>query len=130
MEAIPKVLPRRHPVTGERIVSDPARTTRKPERSRAYRSFVGAQPCCHCMAAPPSDPHHVSRGEQSGTGTKPSDYRTAPLCRPCHDEYHSVGELSFWGRDTQAELELVMARQLVAYFGLTVDVTLPSQEDA
>jgi hypothetical protein len=43
-----------------------------------------------CCRPAPSDPHHVGR---RGVGQKTDDYRTVPLCRRCHDEFHATGML-------------------------------------
>lgn len=52
-----------------------------------YLDFIRAMECLHCGNPPPSDPHHWHPTEK-GTGRKPSDCWTVPLCRACHQEYH------------------------------------------
>lgn len=58
----------------------------RPERDEAYLAFVRDNPCCACAAPGPSDPHHYG---PRGVGQKTDDYRTVPLCRRCHDEFHA-----------------------------------------
>jgi hypothetical protein len=111
-DGIPAIVPRRHPVTGQPM---PTRVHTRPERSEQYMAHVRAKACCHCVADAPSDPHHLGR---EGLGQKVHDYRCVPLCRKCHDEVERTGQLEFWGEDTRKELELVLARQLLNYFGL------------
>lgn len=43
----------------------------------------------------PSEAHHIRKGSNSGVGTKPSDYRTVPLCSAAHDEYHAIQHAAF-----------------------------------
>lgn len=65
-------------------------------RDAAYLSWVREQPCLICGVSP-CDPHHLNmQGKHSGgMGLKTSDYRTVPLCREHHSEYHSRGRASF-----------------------------------
>jgi len=44
--------------------------------------------CAHVRSGLP-------KGEQAGTGQKPHDTFTVPLCRSHHDEQHSLGEITF-----------------------------------
>lgn len=67
-------------------------------RSEEYLDHVRARPCCYCTAPGPSDPHHY-RGVK-GTGCKPSDLFTVPLCRRCHDNFHRNGKI---GASTRSE---------------------------
>ncbi len=60
----------------------------KMARSAAYLAFVRAEPCCVCSAPAPSDPHHFG---PRGVGQKTDDFRTVPLCRRCHDDFHACG---------------------------------------
>lgn len=42
------------------------------------------------------DPHHIRKGANSGTGTKPSDAgRLVPLSRTAHDEHDRIGHNAF-----------------------------------
>ena len=54
--------------------------------------------------------HHVRKGAHSGIGTKPTDFRTVPLCQTSHDEYHQIGHDTFckkYGLDLEAHLERI-----------------------
>ena len=52
------------------------------------RSLACAVPGCR---ARPCDAHHVRDGTGGGTGFKPGDDWTVPLCHRCHLELHQVG---------------------------------------
>ena len=57
----------------------------KKYRNKKYLEFIRSHPCIIC-GNPETDAHHIRRQEYgSGTGTKPHDYVTVPLCRYCHD---------------------------------------------
>lgn len=62
----------------------------------AYLDMIRQLPCCvpGCRRYP-SEPHHVRTAANSGTGMKPPDTETVPLCRVHHDEYHLQGGKSF-----------------------------------
>jgi hypothetical protein len=62
-----------------------------PDRSSAYLEFVRGHSCCVCTAPPRSDPHHFGPTEEKAMGRKVSDFRTVPMCRKHHDEFHSRG---------------------------------------
>jgi hypothetical protein len=66
----------------------PRPKTARPHRSPAYLAFVREHACCACGAEGPSDAHHFG---PRGLGEKTDDFRTAPLCRRCHDEWHARG---------------------------------------
>jgi len=62
-----------------------------PERSQTYLDFIRGKSCCSCGAVK-TEPHHwAPKGRGGGMGSKCSDYRTVPLCRKCHDYWHSTG---------------------------------------
>ena len=65
-------------------------------RSQAHCSFVRSHACCVCLDPAPIEVAHVRIGSGAGIGQKPDDWRTVSLCKPCHAEQHSVGEVSFW----------------------------------
>jgi hypothetical protein len=81
-----------------RIPRTIARSKTKPNlRSRvAHLAFVRQLPCVACGKAAPSDAAHVRTGTDGGTGIKPTDRYTVPLCAACHAKQHRVGELTFW----------------------------------
>ncbi|TKI02155.1 DUF968 domain-containing protein, partial [Martelella alba] len=80
-----------------------------PKRRRwtneAYTQWVKAQPCAGC-GQPADDPHHIIDHGFSGTGTKPHDLFTIPLCRQCHDEIHR--DRRAFEQKHGSQLELVM----------------------
>jgi hypothetical protein len=67
-------------------------------RSAEYLKFVGEHDCCGCGAPAPSDAHHWG-GSQKGMGLKIDDARTCPVCRRCHDCFHSTGRLPGFNKD-------------------------------
>ncbi len=80
---------------------------RRPrETLREHTKFVRSLPCCICGSRRQVEAAHVrspsaAHGKsESGTGAKPSDEWTVPLCRAHHqdasDAQHEVGERKFW----------------------------------
>lgn len=67
----------------------------RPHRDRKYLDSLRGEPCLLCGAVP-SDPAHIRYGSGAGTGRKPSDWFTVPLCNAHHREQHQVGEVTFW----------------------------------
>lgn len=55
-------------------------------RSARYMDYVREHSCCACSMPGPSDPHHAATG---GRGIKADDYTCIPLCRSCHNTWHS-----------------------------------------
>ena len=78
-----------------RAVSKPARRS-DSRRNRQHRDFVRSLPCVSCAASPRSQAAHIRCGTDGGTGLKPNDKWTVPLCHDCHQEQHRVGELAFF----------------------------------
>lgn len=65
----------------------------KPYRNAKHLVWVRSKPCVHCRSDVGVIAHHiigVSLGMR-GTGTKPSDGLTIPLCPRCHADVHSSG---------------------------------------
>ena len=63
----------------------------KPDRDSDYLKFIRSKSCCSCHSKQ-SEPHHwAPKGRGGRMGSKCSDYRTVPLCRKCHDYFHSTG---------------------------------------
>jgi hypothetical protein len=64
-------------------------------RSETYLDYVRAHECCSCWFHAPSEPHHCAPAGISpaitgkGTSQKAGDQWTIPLCRNCHDRWHS-----------------------------------------
>ena len=75
-----------------------------------HTDFIKSLHCVVCGATP-VDPHHVRvsmfntipdgcitvpDSERGGTGLKPADKWTVPVCRIHHDHIHAGGERIFW----------------------------------
>jgi hypothetical protein len=82
-----------------------------PARDGTYLEFIREHPCCACHSNKRSEPHHWSpKGRGGGMGAKCSDYRTVPLCRVCHDHFHSTGSLP--GESPESTREIFSLFQL------------------
>jgi hypothetical protein len=68
--------------------------------SRSHQDFIRSLPCLGCGRAPQSEQAHVRTGTDGGTGLRPSDRYSVPLCAPCHrtgpKAQHTIGEPAFW----------------------------------
>ena len=65
---------------------------RKALRDRVYLDYVRSFPCAWCRRGQPSEPHHfMERG--GGMGMKVDDHYTVPLCRECHQQWHTEGHV-------------------------------------
>lgn len=94
-----------------------------------YINEIRLKPCAFCFREGPSDPHHYGPG---GMGTKCSDYRTIPLCRAHHDEWHSTRKIApFDVERTKLELLKSQVTSLVEWIerlesrGALMDMTKP-----
>lgn len=56
-----------------------------------YQQWCRGRPCIVCRTPPPSEPMHVRRAGDSGTGYK-GPYATVPGCKKHHSEQHQHGE--------------------------------------
>jgi len=84
--------------------SEGQRTPR--EKDSAYLHWIRTLPCTACGKAGPSQAAHIRSGypepgwRPTGMAEKPSDWRTAPLCRDCHLDgpkaQHRHNERSWW----------------------------------
>lgn len=81
---------------------------RKPIRDAKHLKFVGGLPCLVCDSEP-TDAHHIRKGSDGGVGLKPSDSFTVPLCRAHHQDIHSKGEQTFFGKRLAAARHLSVA---------------------
>jgi len=70
-------------------------------KDERHLNYVRLLPCCICGAINVDAAHirtaslaHGKRG--LGMQEKASDIWTVPLCRPHHDEQHSMNEMEFW----------------------------------
>src|SRR5215475_15188167 len=81
-----------------RIARTIYQSVRKPNPRRAanHLKFIRELDCMVC-GSPWTQAAHVRAGTDGGTGMKPGDRYTVPLCMTCHEKQHRIGELSFWG---------------------------------
>lgn len=76
------------------------RPKRKRPRDLGHLDYIRGLSCCvpGCRTGLPVVPHHVRGNGNSGTGLKPLDRYTAPLCGGIgghHDELHRIGRHTF-----------------------------------
>lgn len=64
-------------------------------RCDKHRRWIASLSCTVCKR-PDVQCAHIRRGLKGGTGLKPSDVWTIPLCASCHNSQHVVGEKVFW----------------------------------
>jgi len=89
-DPFPKIMARRLPGSDERVAVAPSEpATRAP----AYLDFVRSFPCAQCQAAAPSEAHHWAPTGIKCMGRKVSDHYTLPLCRECHQRWHTTGSV-------------------------------------
>ena len=78
----------------------PGRANRPdPRRDRRHLAFVRSLGCLACAREGRSEAAHIRSGTDGGTGLKPNDRFTVPLCGGldgCHADQHRRGELDFW----------------------------------
>ncbi len=70
------------------------------KRDKKYLKWIRTLPCAaagrEIPCAGPIEAAHYRIGSKSGTGIKPCDYRTIPLCHDHHAQQHFSGESTFW----------------------------------
>ena len=66
-------------------------------RSEPHRRFIASLGCCMCPAQPPTQAAHIRFNQTGGTGLKPCDSLTVPLCPSCHSRQHATSELAVYG---------------------------------
>ena len=82
-------------------------TARTPRvKDSAYLNWIRTLPCTACGKHGPSQAAHIRSGypehgwRPTGMAEKPSDWRTAPLCRDCHVDgpkaQHKGNERDWW----------------------------------
>lgn len=81
------------------------RRRRKRNVNEPHLAWVRTLPCSVRGCLHSSVPHHVRLGTGGGTGLKPGDEWTVPLCTPHHDELHQVGALTFEARRQTGSLK-------------------------
>tara|TARA_R110002012_G_scaffold36532_9_gene103067 strand:- start:2260 stop:2544 length:285 start_codon:yes stop_codon:yes gene_type:complete len=63
--------------------------------TKDYLDYIRQQPhCCFCYTKGIVEPHHI-KYIGMGRDRKKSlreHWSAVPVCRPCHSEYHSLGE--------------------------------------
>ena len=70
----------------------------------SHIKWIKRLPCIACGLPDHSDAHHLKpacalAGKRESGSQKPDDCWTVPLCRPCHDQLHRIGdELRYWSR--------------------------------
>jgi hypothetical protein len=64
-------------------------------RDKKHLSWLKTMPCCRCGLYG-CDAAHIRLNGGGGMGIKPPDNCTISLCRKCHNEQHSRGEVSFY----------------------------------
>ncbi len=77
-----------------KIAKAPKRSSRF--RSQKHLTHVRSHACVVCDKTAPIEAAHVRLGSGAGMGQKPHDWFTVSLCKQCHTNQHSVGELTFW----------------------------------
>jgi hypothetical protein len=73
-----------------------------------HLDYIRSLPCVLCSAPPPSEAAHLRMGLGGGTGVKPHDYWTLPLCHAHHAHQHRVGEHVFWATKLQTDRQLMV----------------------
>lgn len=82
-------------------------------RSEPYLAYVRKHPCCLCGRSEGIEAHHWSH-HGGVMGAKVDDYRTVPLCDPCHiGEWHRTGTFSGMDRVASEAFTLRVQRELL-----------------
>jgi hypothetical protein len=102
---------------------------KKPFRNQAYMAFIRTHHCCICQRPGDIHAHHVRLGNACGMGTKPSDYRTVPLCPMHHGELHQNGEKTFWSKYTM-DPDALIVRLLLGFTDSSKEAILFLEETA
>lgn len=82
-------------------------------RSEPYLAYVRKHPCCLCGRSEGIEAHHWSH-HGGVMGAKVDDYRTIPLCDPCHiGEWHRTGTFPGMSRAASEAFTLGVQRELL-----------------
>ena len=82
-------------------------------RSEPYLAYVRKHPCCLCGRSEGIEAHHWSH-HGGVMGAKVDDYRTVPLCDPCHiGEWHRTGTFPGMSRAASEAFTLRVQRELL-----------------
>jgi hypothetical protein len=85
-------------------------------RSAKYLAFVRRRPCIHCGSTCDHAHHFGKRWGGGGTGVKPHDTFTVPLCWSCHRAVHDTGKLGTWSKaETDSRMALEALRIVTDY---------------
>lgn len=87
-------------------------------RSRKHLAYIRSLPCLACKASAPSQAAHIRTGTNGGTGIKPGDNYTVPLCPTCHHKQHQIGEQSFWAEIFGHRCGIDVAAGYARFFGM------------
>lgn len=99
----------------QRVYDSSFRPVPKPVtlRSEPYLAYVRKHPCCLCGRSEGIEAHHWSH-HGGVMGAKVDDYRTVPLCDPCHiGEWHRTGTFSGMDRVASEAFTLRVQRELL-----------------
>ena len=81
--------------------------------SEPYLAYVRKHPCCLCGRSEGIEAHHWSH-HGGVMGAKVDDYRTVPLCDPCHiGEWHRTGTFPGMDRVASEAFTLRVQRELL-----------------
>lgn len=75
-----------------------SRRAAKSRACSAHLAWLRGHVCCACGSPDRIEAAHVRRETDGGTGLRPDDMWTIPLCNGCHALQHLVGEISFEAR--------------------------------
>jgi hypothetical protein len=96
----------------------PTLKLKEHRKQSKYISWIRCMPCCICKA--PAEAHHVRSTTTipyqlaGGTGLKPNDLMSIPLCRIHHQEAHNEADLeSKYNIDLKRELIFYLAKYIL-----------------
>lgn len=84
----------------DRIVSSKPRRAKPSPRCPEHLAWIRTLPCTvrGCLTGEAIHAHHVRNGTGAGTGLKPGDEWTVPICPQHHREIHQAGRKTFEDR--------------------------------
>ena len=99
-------------------------------RSEKFLAYVRAHGCASCGKRPPSEAHHCAPPGVSkhttggGMSVKMCDMFTVPVCRKCHERWHSslnYRQFCGMGRDESDALIATTQLELMAHWIRMID---------
>ena len=78
--------------------------------TKDYLDYIRQQPhCCFCYTKGLVEPHHIKTIGMGRNRKKPlrEHWSAVPVCRPCHTEYHKIGEETYQARHHINAYEIV-----------------------